>query len=234
MSNAIPGGGGAPAPYSPPPQVMTADAQAQLAQAQLQASEGGYRGAHPVAAFFHFSFKFFSILIYLLAGVFGMSYMYEFITVCLLLAADFWATKNVTGRLLVALRWWNHVREDGESEWVFESHPLADKVNKFDKYFFWFLTLGAPTVWWLLVLFSLTSVGKLPLTLLGAILGTANGVGFIKCSRDAKKKATNFLVKQAMKNPDAVASAATTTAQTATVVAGVAQAQAAKQQGGAR
>jgi hypothetical protein len=30
--------------------------------------------------------------------------------VTLLLAFDFWTVKNVTGRLLVGLRWWNEVR----------------------------------------------------------------------------------------------------------------------------
>src|SRR3989338_6263642 len=99
----------------------------------------GYRGNHPVAAFFHFIFKALSVLIYLIAGVANISYVAEFISVTFLLAADFWVVKNVTGRLLVALRWWNHVKEDGESEWVFESHPQADKVNSFDKYFFWIL-----------------------------------------------------------------------------------------------
>lgn len=47
-----------------------------------------------------------------------------FITVILLLAFDFWTVKNVTGRLLVGLRWWNRVKEDGTSEWVFESKQV--------------------------------------------------------------------------------------------------------------
>ena len=47
-----------------------------------------------------------------------------FITVILLLAFDFWTVKNVTGRLMVGLRWWNRVKEDGSSEWVFESKPV--------------------------------------------------------------------------------------------------------------
>lgn len=29
--------------------------------------------------------------------------------------------KNVSGRLLVGLRWWNEVTEEGESLWKFES-----------------------------------------------------------------------------------------------------------------
>lgn len=223
MSGAIPQqSSGAAEPYVPPQQPGMYPGQQE---------ESGYRGNHPVAAFFHFIFKALALLIYLIAGVANISYVGEFISVTLLLAADFWVTKNVTGRLLVALRWWNHVKDDGESEWVFESHPQADKVASFDKYFFWFLTYGAVGVWTLLVVFSLTSFGKLPLTLLGAILSGANAVGFTKCSRDAKKKMSEFLMKQAMKNPDAVASAASKTATAATTVASVAHAQSQAQRG---
>jgi hypothetical protein len=44
-----------------------------------------------------------------------------FIVEILLLSFDFWTVKNVTGRLLVGLRWWNEIKEDGSSEWIFES-----------------------------------------------------------------------------------------------------------------
>ena len=130
-----------------------------------------------------------------------------------------------TRRLLVALRWWNHVKEDGESEWVFESHPQADQVASFDKYFFWILTYGFVGVWTLLVVFSLTSFSKLPLTLLGAILSGANAIGFTKCSRDAKKKMSDFLMKKASENPEAVANVAGKTASVATSVASAAHTQ---------
>lgn len=33
-------------------------------------------------------------------------------------------SQNVTGRLLVGLRWWNNMKPDGSSEWVFESHQV--------------------------------------------------------------------------------------------------------------
>ena len=33
----------------------------------------------------------------------------------------FWFVKNIAGRVLVGLRWWNEVKEDGTEIWVFES-----------------------------------------------------------------------------------------------------------------
>lgn len=37
-------------------------------------------------------------------------------------------SQNVTGRLMVGLRWWNHIDEDGKSHWVFESRKVINKV----------------------------------------------------------------------------------------------------------
>lgn len=40
------------------------------------------------------------------------------------LSADFWTVRNVSGRRLVGLRFWNQVDEDGTSYWVFESRDV--------------------------------------------------------------------------------------------------------------
>ena len=37
---------------------------------------------------------------------------------------DFWTVKNITGRLLVGLRWWNHIDENGQSKWIFENRKV--------------------------------------------------------------------------------------------------------------
>lgn len=36
--------------------------------------------------------------------------------------------QNVTGRLMVGLRWWNQVDDDGRSHWVFEARKVKDFV----------------------------------------------------------------------------------------------------------
>lgn len=35
--------------------------------------------------------------------------------------------QNVTGRLLVGLRWWNQIDEDGRSLWVFEAKKVRHR-----------------------------------------------------------------------------------------------------------
>lgn len=55
-----------------------------------------------------------------------------------MLAFDFWTVKNVSGRLLVGLRWWNEIKDDGSNEWVFESKENRT-VNATDSRMFWFI-----------------------------------------------------------------------------------------------
>lgn len=85
---------------------------------------------HPIAAFFLLFFKVIGILCYLLLSSFSAtnSFVLIFIICVLCFAFDFWVTKNICGRLMVGLRWWNDVNlQDGSNIWRFE----AKKVRKF-------------------------------------------------------------------------------------------------------
>jgi hypothetical protein len=42
---------------------------------------------------------------------------------------DFWTVKNITGRLLVGLRWWNQIDEEGKSHWIFENRKTNGQLN---------------------------------------------------------------------------------------------------------
>ncbi|XP_075798129.1 Golgi apparatus membrane protein TVP23 homolog A isoform X4 [Microtus pennsylvanicus] len=76
---------------------------------------------HPLATFFHLFFRVSAIITYVCCDWFSRSFVGCFVTVLLLLSFDFWSVKNVTGRLMVGLRWWNQIDEDGKSHWVFEA-----------------------------------------------------------------------------------------------------------------
>lgn len=72
-----------------------------------------------------------------------------FIITILLLAADFYYLKNIAGRRLVGLRWWNEVDPaTGDSKWVFESsEPGTKVVNATDSRFFWLAMYVQPALW---------------------------------------------------------------------------------------
>lgn len=171
--------------------------------------EGRYKGLHPIAAFFHVFFKISAVVLFLFGSLFANSVIVFIITI-LLLAFDFWTTKNITGRLLVSLRWWSEVSEDGTSHWVFEASPDADdRVNAYDRWFFW-IVLGVNAVAWaLLSLFNVMSISRLPITITGVVLACVNVLGYAKCRRE-RTRIGDFVLQQAAQRPEFVQQAAAT------------------------
>lgn len=94
-----------------------------------------YYSRHPYVTLFHLAFRIAAIVVYLFCGAFSNSFIASFVTVVLLLSMDFWTVKNITGRLMVGLRWWNYVDDDGKSHWVFESKKVRSIIYH-DTYFY--------------------------------------------------------------------------------------------------
>ncbi|KPA84285.1 hypothetical protein ABB37_02313 [Leptomonas pyrrhocoris] len=207
---AVQGGadGGVPPPAfssgAPDPNVNFGSAAAPEGQTILvdTVDHGGYKGVHPIAALFHAVFKIAAVLVYIFGGTFGMSYVVLLVVTILLLAADFWTTKNITGRILVSMRWRNEVKDDGSTEWLFESSPEADqRVNAYDNWFFWVLLIGNFVAWVVLLLLNLFTLKYLPIKLAAITLAGANLYGYFKCRRDAQQRLTNFMLTQAVNRP---------------------------------
>ncbi|KAK2164246.1 hypothetical protein LSH36_67g04024 [Paralvinella palmiformis] len=118
------------------------------------------RFRHPLAVFFHLVFRVLAIVTYLLCGWFSNSFIINFVIIVLLLSMDFWTVKNITGRLLVGLRWWNQIDEDGKSQWVFESRKVRinmgaakSRVTAVEARIFWMGLVVCP-IFWVLFLFG--------------------------------------------------------------------------------
>jgi hypothetical protein len=113
--------------------------------------------------------------------------------------------KNVSGRLLVGLRWWNEVSESGGSDWKFESLEQGQReVNKHDSRVFWLVTYTTPAVWAVLGLIALLKLNLdyLLLVVIAVLLNGANLMGFIKCSKAAQaqlKGVTSGLISSGFK-----------------------------------
>jgi hypothetical protein len=92
-----------------------------------------------------------------------------FIITILLLAADFYYLKNIAGRRLVGLRWWNEVDPaTGDSKWVFESsEPGTKVVNPTDSRFFWLALYVQPLLWIFMAVIALVRLQFLWLPLVG-------------------------------------------------------------------
>jgi hypothetical protein len=147
------------------------------------------QSSHPMVVIFHILFKAIALFIYSFGNWFvGTHHSAKFIlltVICiLLLAADFWVVKNVTGRLLVGLRWWNKVDED-DTVWIFES--AENKViNQFDRTVFWTVLYVTPVLWAALFIFGLLhfALDWLLICVIALSLSMANVYGYYKCSKE--------------------------------------------------
>lgn len=79
------------------------------------------KASNPLICIFTIIFKIGAICSFILLDIFVKNEAIAYLVVIILSAADFWTTKNISGRILVGLRWWNEVKENGEEVWIFES-----------------------------------------------------------------------------------------------------------------
>ena len=149
---------------------------------------------NPGIVFFTIFFKGLAIFFFLFLGIFGISDSSIFIIVVLLNSLDFWFVKNISGRVLVGLRWWNEVKEDGTEVWVFESEN-EKKARSIDTTIFWMSIYSSPIFWGIFIILEIISLRFMwfLLCIIGFILTFSNAFGYYKCSGDQKKKIQSFL-----------------------------------------
>lgn len=137
---------------------------------------------------------------YLFCSLFFDNFILVFVVCVLLLAFDFWTVKNVTGRLLVGLRWWNEVREDGSNVWIFESQPATREIHPTDSRMFWVGIYATPVVWFVFGIGALTGLRFqwLLIVAVALVLSGANVIGYWKCSKDAGQKIRSFVTSQVL------------------------------------
>ncbi|KAH6682270.1 hypothetical protein F5X68DRAFT_263254 [Plectosphaerella plurivora] len=143
--------------------------------------------SHPITLLTFLGFRISSVLVYFLGLWIIKSMIMIFIITILLLAADFYYLKNIAGRRLVGLRWWNEVDPStGDSKWVFESsEPGTKTINPTDSRFFWLALYVQPILWVLLAIFALVGLQFLwlPLVIIALVLTIMNTLAFSRCDK---------------------------------------------------
>ncbi|GAA5837212.1 hypothetical protein JCM9279_005618 [Rhodotorula babjevae] len=170
------------------------------------------QSAHPVALFFLYAFRCAAIATYLLCGFFVSSYVFSTVLVVVLLSLDFWTVRNVSGRVLVGLRFWNQVDDDGTSFWVFESRSPEQPANAVDAKMFWIAMYSFPAAWILLLFVGLLkfNISFLPIVMLALVFNVTNTIGYTRGrsrltlgarpsqDRDAKRRWATGMAAQGM------------------------------------
>lgn len=126
----------------------------------------------------------------------------------LLLSMDFWTVKNITGRLLVGLRWWNYVDDNGKSHWVYESRKgnMQNRIHPGESQIFWGGLVAFPAVWTIFFLVSLfgLSFKWMLVVSIALVFHGANLYGYIKCRFGSEKNmssnVTEFFRRQVIQN----------------------------------
>ncbi|CAH1179482.1 unnamed protein product [Phaedon cochleariae] len=174
---------------------------------------------HPYVTFFHLLFRGASIVVYMLCGWFSKSFIASFISVVLLLSMDFWTVKNISGRLMVGLRWWNYVDDEGASHWVFESKKDQSRISDREASIFWTSLVATPLLWSLFFIIALFSfeLKWLLLVTIALVLNSSNLYGYIKCKVGNKNSfgtiTSDFFRKQVIQNAVSIVSRQASTPQ---------------------
>eukprot|EP00049_Salpingoeca_infusionum_P006354 m.105609 g.105609 ORF g.105609 m.105609 type:complete len:184 (+) comp13282_c0_seq4:16-567(+) len=155
---------------------------------------------HPSVVAFHMAFRVGAVLAYIFCTLFSDSFVLNFVTIILLMSFDFWTVKNVSGRKLVGLRWWNQVDEQGNTKWKFESKKNFTPNASEARLFWWslYIFLGIWIIFALLALIRL-KFAYLLVVAVGIAFNTSNVVGYSKCQKNAnsiQSSATQFITSR--------------------------------------
>lgn len=169
------------------------------------------QSSHPIALLFYLFFRVAPILVYIFGNFFlgfitkKNKFILHFITLILLVAADFWNLKNISGRLLVGLRWWNEINQvksstgDFENVWVFETADPNRYINPIDSKMFWLFLYAQPVAWILLGVLAVLKFEFLYLILIfiSISLSITNAIAFTRCDKfsNANEVATSMFSK---------------------------------------
>ena len=112
--------------------------------------------AHPFIALFHIVFMIAVVFFYLALPI-VFKPMTAYILIIVAGAIDFYFVKNISGRLLVGLKWWFEITEDGQQITKFESKMDERDIPTGNQRIFWdpfYLFLIA---WFVLAVLSIIS-----------------------------------------------------------------------------
>jgi hypothetical protein len=108
--------------------------------------------------------------------------IFQWVFTIISIAADFWFTKNVAGRLILGMRWSTKVTEGGETQWLFEYIEGGVPDRAAQRRTFWLVLAGGTALWALWGFFALIrlSFGWLFVDIIGLSLSSCNAFGYWK------------------------------------------------------
>ena len=150
---------------------------------------------HPILCLVHLGLKIATILAYLFLRLVTRSSVYTFIITILISALHFWIVKNISGRILVGLRWWHNDYEMGQNEWYFESFNVDQSTGEVDKSVFWLGLISSTAFWGVMLVMKTLSLSFFWGMLVGICfaMNSSNLYGYYLCRKDHQEKMKRFM-----------------------------------------
>lgn len=155
------------------------------------------KATHPLLCLIHLGLKIAAVFCYLFLYLIIRSQIHTFIVVIACLSFDFWITKNVTGRILIGMRWWNGEDETEQEGWYFESYDIKIEKSAVDGFVFWWGMIISTGFWGIMFVVKFLGFSLFwgMLVLIGFALNMSNLYGYYLCKKDHEEKLRELLHK---------------------------------------
>jgi hypothetical protein len=132
--------------------------------------------------------KLLSLILFLFMNIFTSNDSYTLITVIIFGSIDFWYTKNISGRILVGLRWWNQIKKNGEEVWIYESKNEYEN-NSINYKIFWNSLYLNTFIWAIFCFWEFIKFNFIwcCLCVVMVILSGTNLFSYLRCSKIQRK-----------------------------------------------
>ena len=161
------------------------------------------KSTYPMISLLTVLIKLASIISFFLFSIFLSNEAIIMFIVVLFGACDFWITKNISGRFLAGLRWYNLLKSETNTEiWVFEGKKENDS-NMINRSIFWYSLYINDIIWIVLFIWEFIRLrfDWSFICLILIIFSFTNTYGFYKSSK-IQQKGTKFLIKKYIVEPN--------------------------------
>ena len=161
------------------------------------------KSTYPMISLLTVLIKLASIISFFLFSIFLSNEAIIMFIVVLIGACDFWITKNISGRFLAGLRWYNLLKLETNTEiWVFEGKKENDS-NMINRSIFWYSLYINDIIWIVLFIWEFIRLrfDWSFICLILIIFSFTNTYGFYKSSK-IQQKGTKFLIKKYIVEPN--------------------------------
>ena len=161
------------------------------------------KSTYPMISLLTVLIKLASIISFFLFSIFLSNEAIIMFIVVLIGLCDFWMTKNISGRFLAGLRWYNLLKSETNTEiWVFEGKKENDS-NMINRSIFWYSLYINDIIWIVLFIWEFIRLrfDWSFICLILIIFSFTNTYGFYKSSKN-QQKGTKFLIKKYIVEPN--------------------------------